>query len=255
MNAKDLATDTTESVIINEAAAKYMGFKNAVGQILTDVDEFGKPKWNKTIIGVVKDMVMESPYEPVRQTLYYFNKNASSILHVRINPAVSASIALPKIKGAMEKVAPTALFDYQFVDEEYSRKFSQEVRIGKLSGVFSVLAIFISCLGIFGLASFVASQRTKEIGIRKVLGATVINLWKMLSKDFVILVLISCVIAIPIGYYLMHNWLEKFEYRTEISWWVFLITCIAAVAITILTVSFQAIKAAMMNPVNSLKSE
>jgi len=253
--SKDLATDSTESIIINEAAAKYMGLKNAVGQVLTDVDEFGKPKWNKTIIGVAKDLVMESPYEPVRQTLYYYNEDASNILHVRINPAISASIALPKIQGAIERVAPTALFDYKFVDEEYSRKFSQEVRIGKLSGVFSVLAIFISCLGIFGLASFVASQRTKEIGIRKVLGASVTNLWKMLSKDFVILVLISCLIAIPIGYYLMNNWLEKFEYRTEISWWIFLATCIAAVVITILTVSFQAIKAAMMNPVKSLKSE
>ena len=253
--SKELTTDTTESIIINEAAAKYMGLKNAVGQVLTDVDEFGKPKWNKTIIGVVKDMVMESPYEPVRQTLYYYNKNASSILHLRFNPTVSASIALPKVQGAIEKVAPTALFDYQFVDEEYSHKFSQEVRISKLSGVFSVLAIFISCLGIFGLASFVASQRTKEIGIRKVLGASVMNLWKMLSKDFVILVLISCFIAIPIGYYLMNIWLDKFEYRTEISWWIFLVTCIATVVITILTVSFQAIKAAMMNPVKSLKSE
>jgi predicted permease len=253
--SKDLPTDTTESIIINEAAAKYMGLKNAVGQQLTDVDEFGKPKWTRTIIGVVKNMVMESPYDQVRQTIYYFNKNALNILHVRINPAVSASIALPKIQEAIEKVAPSALFDYKFVDEEYARKFSQEVRIGKLSGVFSVLAIFISCMGIFGLASFVASQRTKEIGIRKVLGASVINLWRMLSKDFVILVLVSCFIAIPIGYYLMHNWLEKFEYRTEISWWIFLVTCIAAVAITILTVSFQAIKAAMMNPVKSLKSE
>ena len=253
--SKDLPTDSTESIIINEAAARYMGFKDPVGKVLTDVDEFGKLKWRKMIIGVVKDMVMESPYEPVRQTLYYFNKNASSILHLRINPSVSASVALPRIQAAIERVVPSALFDYQFVDEEYSRKFSQEERIGKLSGVFSVLAIFISCLGIFGLASFVASQRTKEIGIRKVLGASVTNLWRMLSKDFVILVLISCLIAIPIGYYLMSNWLGNFEYRTQISWWIFLTTCIAAVVITIMTVSFQAIKAAMMNPVRSLRSE
>ena len=142
-------------------------------------------------------------------------------MHIRINPAVSASTALPKIRQAIEKIAPTALFDYKFVDEEYANKFSQEERIGKLSGVFSILAIFISCLGIFGMASFVASQRTKEIGIRKVLGASVTNLWRMLSKDFVILVLISCFIAIPIGYYLMNDWLEKFNYRTEIPWWIF----------------------------------
>ena len=253
--SKDFPTDTTESIVINEAAARYMGFKDAVGKVLTDLDEFGIPKWRRTIIGVVKDMVMESPYEPVRQTLYFFNKQASNVLHIRINPAMSASTALPRIQAAVEKVVPSALFDYRFVDDEYARKFSQEERIGRLSGVFAVLAIFISCLGIFGLASFVASQRTKEIGIRKVLGASVANLWKMLSKDFVVLVLISCLIAIPIGYYLMRSWLGNFEYRTEISWWIFLITCIAAVTITILTVSFQAIKAALMNPVKSLRAE
>ncbi len=252
---KDLATDTSNSIIVNEAAARYMGLKDPVGQKLTDVDEFGIPKWSKTIIGVVKDIVMESPYEPVRQTLYFYSARASRILHIRIKPTVSAHIALPRIEAAIGKVVPTALFDYKFVDEEYARKFSQEERIGKLSGVFSILAIFISCLGIFGLASFVAEKRTKEIGIRKVLGASVANLWQMLSKDFVVLVIISCLIAIPIGYYLMSSWLNKYQYRTEISWWIFLLTCIAAVVITIITVSFQAIKAAMMNPVKSLRSE
>jgi predicted permease len=253
--SNDLATDSTQSIIINEAAVKYMGLKNPVGQQLTDVDEFGIPKWKKTIIGIVKDMVMESPYEPVRQTIYYFDEDASNVMHIRINPAVSASVALPKIEAAIEKVVPSALFDYNFVDEEYARKFSQEERIGQLSGVFSVLAIFISCLGIFGLASFVAEKRTKEIGIRKVLGASVTNLWRMLSKDFVVLVMIACLIAIPIGYYLMNSWLAKFEYRTEISWWIFVLTSIMAIVITILTVSYQAIKAAMMNPVKSLRSE
>ena len=253
--SKDLPTDTTNSIIINEAALRYMSLKDPVGQEFIDVDEFGKFKWKKTIIGVAKDLVMESPYEPVRQTLYFYNKNASSLLHIRMKPTVSANIALTKIETAVKNVVPTALFDYKFVDEEYARKFSQEERIGKLSGVFSVLAIFISCLGIFGLASFVAAQRTKEIGIRKVLGASVANVWQMLSKDFIVLVIIACLIAIPVGYYLMSSWLEKYEYRTEISWWIFLLTCIAAVVITVVTVSFQAIKAAMMNPVKSLRSE
>jgi putative ABC transport system permease protein len=155
----------------------------------------------------------------------------------------------------LSQVVPSALFDYTFVDKEYARKFSQEQRIGKLSGVFAALAIFISCLGLFGLASFVAEQRTKEIGIRKVMGATVPNIWKMLSRDFVALVIISCFVAIPVSFYFMSSWLEKYEYRTEISWWIFLITCIGASVITLLTVSYQAIKAALMDPVKSLRSE
>ena len=127
--------------------------------------------------------------------------------------------------------------------------------MGKLASVFALLAILISCLGLFGLASFVAEQRTKEIGIRKVAGASVFNLWKMLSKDFVILVIIACVLAIPLAYYLMHQWLGIYEYRTKISWWIFVVTGAGALMITLLTVSFQAIKAAMMNPVKSLRSE
>lgn len=250
-----LPTDTVNSIIINEAAAKYMGMKDPVGKQLIDLDKMGKLKWSKTIIGVVKDMVMESPYDPVRQTIYFYSRNAYSLLHIRINPAVSASVALGKIEATIKKVVPTALFDYKFVDEEYALKFKEEEKIGKLSGVFTILAIFISCLGIFGLASFVATQRTKEIGIRKVLGASVTNVWQMLSKDFVILVFISCVIATPIGYFLMSNWLENYTYRTGIPWWIFVLTFAAAVVITILTVSYQALRAAMMNPVKSLRSE
>jgi ABC-type antimicrobial peptide transport system permease subunit len=232
-----------------------MGLKNPVGQKLVDVDEFGTPKWTKKIIGVVKDIVMESPYEPVKQTLFYLNKNASSQLHIKINPAVSASATLPKIEATLKKVVPSAMFEYKFVDEEYARKFSQEERIGKLSGIFSILAIFISCLGLFGLASFVAEQRTKEIGIRKVVGATVFDLWKLLSKNFVILVIISCVIAIPVAWYYMHSWLQKYEYRTDISWYVFAAAIGGALLITLLTVSFQAIKAGIANPVKSLRTE
>ena len=214
-----------------------------------------RAKWSKQIIGVVKDMMMESPFEPARQTIYYFNKNASRLLHIKINPRESPAVALSKIKAVFDKIVPSDLFEYKFVDQEYALKFSQEERVGKLSGVFSILAIFISCLGLFGLSSFVAEQRTKEIGIRKVMGASVSRLWQMLSKDFVVLVIISCFIAVPISYYLMNSWLQKYEYRTEISLWILLLTCIVAIFITLLTVSYQAIKAAMMNPVNSLRSE
>jgi putative ABC transport system permease protein len=176
-------------------------------------------------------------------------------MHIRFTPEAAMSEALPTIKASLEKIVPAAIFDYTFVDEEYARKFSQEQRIGNLSAIFATLAIVISCLGLFGLASYVSEQRTKEIGIRKVLGATVSNLWSMLARDFIVLVIIGCIIAFPIGYFLMHSWLEKYEYRTEISGWTFLATSIAALVITLLTVSYQSIKVATMNPVKSLRSE
>lgn len=253
--SKNFSTDSVNAIIINEAAIKYMGLKNPVGKELTDVDEFGTKKWSKTIIGVVNDLIMESPYEPVNPTLYFFNKYAERLLHIKIKPEANASAALSKIESVINKIVPTALFDYKFVDEEYARKFSQEERIGKLAGIFSIVAIIISCLGLFGLASYVAEQRSKEIGIRKVMGATVSGIWQMLSKDFVVLAIISSFIAIPIAVYFMNSWLQKYEYHTTISWWIFLLTGLGALLITLLTVSFQAVKAALMNPVKSLRSE
>jgi hypothetical protein len=253
--SRDHATDSTNAIIISKAAAEYMGFPDPIGQTLTDVDEFGKHKWTRTIIGVVDDIIMESPYEPVMQAIFLPPSGPMALLHIRIHPEVSAQEALSVVEATLGKIVPSALFDYKFVDEEYSIKFSQEQRVGKLSGIFAVLAIFISCLGLFGLSSFVAEQRTKEIGIRKVMGATVSNLWTMLSKDFVLLVFISCLIAVPTGYYLMASWLEKYEYHAEITWWMLISTCIGAVMITVLTVSYQSIRAAMMNPVKSLRSE
>lgn len=250
-----LASDSTDAVIINQAAVEYMGLKDPVGQKLIDVDEFGNKNWSKTIIGVVKDIVTESPYEPVMQTIYYYDEDASNLLHIKINPAVSASVALPRIGAVFKEIVPSALFDYKFVDEEYARKFGQEERIGTLAGLFSNLAIFISCLGLFGLASFVAEQRTKEIGIRKVLGATLYNLWQMQIKDFVVLVILACLLAIPISYLLMSSWLDKYEYHTNISPWILLLPSIGALVITLFTVSYQAVKAALMNPVKSLRSE
>jgi ABC-type antimicrobial peptide transport system permease subunit len=141
------------------------------------------------------------------------------------------------------------------VDLEFAQKFSSEVRIGKLASIFAILAVAISCLGLFGLASFVAEQRTKELGIRKVLGASVVNLWRMLSMDFVILVVIACLVATPVAWYLLSNWLEHFEYRTEISWWIFAAAIGGALLITLATVSYQAIRAAIASPAKSLKSE
>ena len=150
---------------------------------------------------------------------------------------------------------PSAPFDYKFANDEYAKKFAAEERIAKLASFFAVLAILISCLGLFGLASFVAEQRIKEIGIRKVLGASVADLWRMLSKDFVLLVIISCFIAVPVAWYFLHGWLEKYEYRTEMAWWIFGLAGAGALIITLLTVSFQSIKAALSNPVKSLRTE
>jgi ABC-type antimicrobial peptide transport system permease subunit len=144
---------------------------------------------------------------------------------------------------------------YRFVDQEYYLKFVAEERFGKLAAVFSALAILISCLGLFGLASFVSEQRTKEMGIRKVVGATVFNIWRMLSRDFILLTIISCMIATPIAYYFLFHWLQNYAYRMEISWWVFLLVSSEAVLITVITVSYQAIKTALVNPVKSLRSE
>ena len=165
------------------------------------------------------------------------------------------SAALARIAPIIKQYNPGGTFDYKFVDEEYNRKFSDEVRVGNLATLFAILAIFISCLGLFGLASFIAEQRNKEISIRKVLGASVMNLWSLLSKDFVGLVLLSCFLSIPIAWHFLSGWLQGFEYRTEISWWVFVISALGAMVIPLLTVSFQAIKAALANPVKSLRSE
>lgn len=249
------ATDSTDAVIINEAAAAYMGMENAVGEELIDTDEYNNLKRKWTIIGVVQNMIMRSPYDPAVPTLFRFGRDMMGSLHVRIAPEVSASEALPKIQSAISKVVPGVLFDYTFIDEAYGQKFSQELRIGKLAGWFSVVATLISCLGLFGLASFVAEQRTKEIGIRKVMGASVTNLWRMLSRDFALLVFIACTIATPVGYYSMSAWLESYQYHTEISWWILVLSGFAAVLITLATVSYQSLKAAMANPVKSLRSE
>ena len=246
--SKAIASDSF-SYVINETAAKYMGLQKPVGELLR------KDGKDYKIIGVVKDVIAESPYKPVRPTLTSIVQWPGSILSIKLNPKLGIKEAIAKIETVFKKHVPGAPFDYKFVDEEYGRKFAAEMRIGKLSGFFASLAIFISCLGLFALASFVAEQRKKEIGIRKVLGASGINLWKMLSKDFVMLVFISCLIAIPVAYYFLHNWLQNYEYRTEISWWIFALAGSGALVITLLTVSFQAIKAAIANPVKSLRTE
>lgn len=246
--SRDFATDST-AIILNESAVRFMGIKDPVGREIT---------WDNTklhVIGVVKDVIMQSPYEPVKQTVYVLNYKKVNWINLKLNPNKSVHESLAAIEQVFKKHITQAPFEYKFVDDVYADKFKTEERIGKLTSVFAVLAIFISCLGLFGLASFVAEQRTKEIGIRKVLGASVANLWRMLSADFIVLILIACLAAGPIAYYLLHNWLQKYEYHITISGWIFVWAAVGALLITILTVSYQAIKAALMNPVKSLRSE
>lgn len=239
----------TGAFILNESAAKLVGFKEPVGQVIRWLDQ------DHVIIGVVKDMVMESPYQPIRPVIFHLQPSWARLITVRIKPGVPMQEGLAKIEPVFKKYNPGSPFVYKFTDEEYARKFSDEQRIGNLTTFFAVLAIFISCLGLFGLASFVAEKRTKEIGIRKVMGASVFNLWQMLSKDFVMLVFISCAIAVPLAWYALHQWLQQYEYRTQLSWWVFVMAATGALVITLATVSYHAVKAAIMNPVKSLKAE
>ena len=197
---------------------------------------------------------MESPYRKPTPVIFFCSGWMSNMV-IRINAQMPVHSALAKMELVFKKYNPGSPFEYHFIDDIYGKKFSEEERIGRLAGIFAILAVFISCLGLFGLASFMAEQRIKEIGVRKVLGATVFNLWKLLSKDFFVLVILSCLIAIPLARYFLHAWLQKYEYHTNISWWIFIVTGAGALGITLLTVSYQAIQAALVNPANSLKTE
>ncbi|HET6996434.1 MAG TPA: FtsX-like permease family protein, partial [Chitinophagaceae bacterium] len=240
------------SIILNESAIKLAGLKNPVGQIVK-----WEPGWRPatyfTIIGVTRDMVKGSPFQPTYPSVIFLGKGNWLFAKIRENTGIREALA--KIEAGFKKVITDVPFDYKFVDEEYGLKFAAEERIGNLAIFFAALAVFISCLGLFGLASYVAEQRTKEIGIRKVLGASVFNLWKLLSWDFVTLVIISCFIAIPVASYFLNGWLQKYEYRTNMAPWIFAAAGAGALTITLLTVSFQAIKAAIANPVKSLRTE
>jgi putative ABC transport system permease protein len=251
MAGRDFSRDFADSngVILNEAAVKRMGLKNPVGERL---------KWNDkdmVVVGVVPDIQMESPFRPISPLTIIFNENWTGFLNIRMNPGMSASKAIAAMKPIFDKYNPSFPFEYQFADEQYAKKFDYEELVANLAAIIAVLAIFISCLGLFGLASFTAEQRIKEIGVRKVLGASVFNLWQLLSKDFVILVLTACAIAIPIAWYFMNEWLKNYDFKISIGAGVFVLVVTLSIAITLITVSFQAIRAAIANPVKSLRTE
>ena len=245
----EYGTDST-NYLVNEAAAKKMGYKDPVGKELTLWGSKGK------IIGLMKDFHIGSLHvaiEPLIVNLQSRSPNFGAAI-IRTE-AGQTKQAIASVEEVFKRLNPGFPFKYQFADEEFGKQYKSENVVSRLSGYFAFLAIFISCLGLFGLAAFTAEQRTKEIGVRKVLGASVTNLVSMLSADFVKLVAISALIAFPIAWYFLKGWLEEYAYRIEMEWWYFVVAGFAALLIALFTVSFQAIKAALMNPVKSLKSE
>ncbi len=246
--SRSMAADNA-SIIVNEAAIKLMGITNPLEKTVTYNNRHYR------IIGIIKDMIKESPFEPIKPSFYIIDSESVNIITIKLATQVGMRDAIGNVEEVIKNYYPVSTFDYKFVDDEYARKFSHEERIGKLAGFFTLLAILISLLGMFGLASFTSEQRTREVGIRKVLGASIFGLWRLLSRDFVMLVAISFLLAIPLAYYYMSEWLVRFDYRIEITWWIFAASGGSAMIITLLTVSFQTLKAALMNPVNSLRSE
>ena len=259
--SKDMATDVREAFLINETAVKEWGFgspEKALGQPIhwnewEPADTLNPVKKGK-IIGVVEDFHYKSLHEKVTPSVIQIYPQVVFKVAVKLKTAdIKNTIAY--INGVWNKFSPGYPLDYKFMDETYGAMYKAESKLSDLLWIFTVMAIIVGCMGLFGLAAFSAEQRTKELGIRKVLGANAFNIVGLLSKNFLVLIVISSLIAIPIAWWAMNNWLEDFPYRVNISWWVFGIAIIAALAIALLTVSFQAIKAALANPVKSLRTE
>jgi ABC-type antimicrobial peptide transport system permease subunit len=244
------ATVDSNNIIINETLAKAMNMKNVVGSIITRGDGS-----KYTVVGVVKDFLYNNMYASPAPLILFCQPTYANFLSVRFKPATSLHADVAKMEATIKRDNPGYPVEYKFVDEEFDQYFKAETLIGKLAGVFATLAIVISCLGLFGLAAYTAERRTKEIGIRKVLGASTALLAGLLSKDFLQLVSIACIIAFPLAWWMMHSWLSDFEYRVQLSWWIFFAAGVLAILIALVTVSFQAIKAALANPVKSLRAE
>ena len=245
----DHASDSG-SVVISETTARLIGFDDPIGRMLT---QGGTPL---TIIGVTRDMVMQNPFSDVPPAVMFWWPGISPEQgFIRLRDGVPTSDAIAAIGPIVEKLNPAFPFDFRFTDQVFEQKFANEQKAGKLAGIFAGLSVLLSCLGLFGLASFMAERRTKEIGVRKVVGASIVNLWGMLSKDFVLLVLVACAIAMPTAYFLMGMWLETYPYRTDIPLWILAATGVGTLGITLAIVSYQTIKAARMNPVRSLRTE
>jgi len=230
-----------------------MGNGSAIGKTLFDEND---TLLSGTVVGVVNDYVYGDMYgKPDPVIFCCAAPRFSTVMYLRAKPNSNVRELLSKTEAVMKKDNPAYPFEYKFVDDQFNEMFLSETLISKLSRVFAVLAIIISCLGLFGLAAYTAERRTKEIGVRKVLGASVTNITSLLSKDFVKLVFIASIVAFPVAWWAMHDWLQNYRYRIEISWWIFLAAAALAMIIALITISFQAIRAAVANPVRSLRTE
>ncbi len=246
--SREYKTDSS-GMILNQAALSIVGYKDPIGKkIKIGDDEF-------TIIGIIENVVMRDPFKPVSPGVIIFVPDQVNVIMLRLKDDADLRKSLAAMQPIFDKHNPALPFEYTFADQEFGKKFATENQAAKLSGIFAILTIFISCLGLYGLAMFMAERRSREISIRKVLGASVPNLWMLLSREFMILVTIACLIASPLAFWFMREWLQKYDYRIEISWWIFLIAAVTALFITLVTVSFQAIKAAIATPVNALRRE
>jgi ABC-type antimicrobial peptide transport system permease subunit len=244
----------TVNMVITQSLEKLMGEGSAMGKkIWYEGDTSG---FAAQVVGVVNDYVYGNMYGQPDPVMFFYSKpENTSQMYVRLRPNADVEKSLTQIQNIMKKNNPAYPFTYQFVDDQFNQMFTNEQLISKLSRVFAALAIIISCLGLFGLAAYTAERRTKEIGIRKVLGASVSGITTLLSKDFLQLVALSCIVAFPVAWWMMHSWLQNYQYRIEISWWIFLAAGISAILIALITISFQSIKAAIANPVKSLRTE
>jgi putative ABC transport system permease protein len=251
MFSRSFMTDTTQAMILNESAAKLFGYRSPQDAVGRNFDQWGR---KGKIIGVMKDFHFRSLQEEIKPLSMRIEPDGCQLITVKVSAA-----KLPETIAAIEKkwnaLIPARPFSYYFLDEFFDRQYQSEQRFGKLFLNFAVLAIIISCLGLLGLASYSTMQRTREIGIRKVLGASVPNIVNLLTKDFLKLVAIAIIVASPIAWFAMHKWLQDFAYRIPIAWWVFAIAAFLAVFIAVVTVSFQAIRAAVSNPSDSLRTE
>ena len=252
IDIKNYPTDST-AILLNEAAVKIMGFKNPIGQI---VKRGEAPNFSDLhVVGVLKDFIIQSPYEPIKAMIIQGPKSWFNVIHFRLNNANSTAENLKRAEQVFKRYNPDYPFEYNFIDQDYARKFGDEQRTQTLAGLFAGLTIVISCLGLFGLAAYMAQNRLKEIGVRKVLGASVLGITGLLSKDFLKLVVISLLIASPIAWYFMDKWLKIFSYNTGLSVMPFILSALVVLLITMLTVIFHTLKAALANPVKSLHTE
>jgi ABC-type antimicrobial peptide transport system permease subunit len=248
IDARNYPSDST-ACLISESAAKAMGFKNPIGQLIFD----DPVTWH--VVGVTRDFILESPYEPVKPFMVKGPKYMGGVMHIRFNPSHSTRENLAKLENVFKKYNPAFPLEFHFIDQEYAKKFSDEQLTGTLVTLFASLTIFIACLGLFGLAAYMAESRIKEVAVRKVLGASVVGIAALLSMDFVKLVAVAILVAAPITWWVMHSWLLGYPYRIQISWLTFLAAGSVAMLIALMTISYQFIKSAMANPVDNLRTE